>query len=214
MVEKLNLSEEQVMQITELRDGQRQKSRELRKNGRPAFDAAMQRINPDFANFGRNGGGRGGRGGNNGGAGGNNTKGGGRQQFNREDFQKAMQTVMEDPEVKAEQEKQREQTKKVDDESYTLVLKALYPRQRTTLKNMSGAPFDRALLGNPFNRFGAGAANAATAKGNGAAAKTGSDDEEEGTAAPAKTAPTAKAKAAAKKQSSLRALRGGGDDDQ
>jgi hypothetical protein len=233
MVEKLNLSEEQVQQLTEIRDGQRQKSRELQKAGRPAFEAAMRQINPDFANVagfgGRNGGGnRGNRGnggnGANGGNAGNNGNGnqGNRPQFDRAAFQKAMESVRDNPEVKAEREKMRDQTKKVDDESYAIVLKNLYPRQRATLKNMVGAPFDRSLMGNPFDRFGGGPGQAAAkngaAKGKGAVAKPASDDDEEESAASttAKTPAPAKAKAAAapKKQSSLRALRGGGSDDE
>ncbi len=237
MIEKLNLTEEQVEQLREIRDGQRQKSRELRKNGRPAFEAAMKKANPDFANFGgRNGGAGGGRGnranGGNGGNAGNNGNGGNagnnengnqgnRPQFDRQAFQKAMEAVREDPEVKAESEKARELEKKVDDESYTIVMKALYPRQRATLKSMVGPPFDRAIMGNPFDRFAGGPGQATakngTAKGKGAVAKPASDDDEEESDSTAKTPAPAKAKAAAatpKKQSSLRARRGGGDDDE
>ena len=52
MIEKLNMTEEQVEMLTEIRDGQRQKRRELRKNNRDAMDAVMKKANPDFTGFG------------------------------------------------------------------------------------------------------------------------------------------------------------------
>ena len=76
MIEKLNLTEEQVEMLTEIRDGQRQKQREMQKTNREAFDAVMKQVNPDFNGFGR--GNRGNRGGGGaGGAGGGGAGGGG-----------------------------------------------------------------------------------------------------------------------------------------
>jgi hypothetical protein len=225
MIEKLNLSEEQVTMLTELRDGQRQKQRDLRNANREAFDAVMKKANPDFVGFG-NRGNQGNRG--NGGLGGNGQANGGAQNGNqgnrppfdpaamqkmREDFQKAM----DKPEVKAQREKQREQDKALEDESYALVMKNLYPRQRATLKKMAGAPFDRSVMGGPFGGGPAGAtAKNASAAGKTAVAKAGSEDDDEETAASASAKPAAPAKAkasAAPRKKSLRELRSGSDDE-
>ncbi len=145
MVEKLNLSEEQVEMLRELRDGQRQKERELRKTNRETMDAVMKKASPDFVGFNR-GGNRGNRG-NNGNAGNNgggqNGNQGNRQQFDPAAFQKAreeMQKIMEMPEVKDAREKQRDSEKVIENESYALITKNLYPRQRATLKSMVGPP--------------------------------------------------------------------------
>lgn len=224
MIEKLNMSEEQVEMLREIRNGQRQKQREVQKNGREAFNAVMQKINPEFGKnggFGRgNRGNRGNAGGGQNGGGAQNGDQGNRPQFDQAAFQKMrdeMQKMMDNPEVKDQREKQREMEKAVEDESYAIITKNLYPRQRTTLKNMVGAPFDRSVLGGPFaGRFGgAAAAKNGTAKGNTAAKATSEDDEEEASAAAATAKPQApaKAKAAAPKRKSLRELRNGGDDE-
>ena len=128
----------------------------------------------------------------------------------REEFQK----TMEIPEVKAQREKQRASDKAVEDESYAIVLKNLYPRQRATLKKMVGAPFDRSVMGGMFGR--PPGAPAAKDAGKTAVAKPGSDDDDEETAAPAATKKPAPAKAkagSATRKKSLRELRGGDDDE-
>ena len=224
MIEKLNMTEEQVEMLKSIRDGQRQKQGEVRKSGRQAFQAAMEKINPEFAKNMGNRGNRGNRGnGGNGGNGGNAGNGnqGNRPQFDPEEFRK----LMDSPEVKAERDKQREQEKAVDDESYAIVTKNLYPRQRATLKKMVGAPFDRSVMGmgGPFGgRGGPGGPGAAATKkgaanGKAAVAKSGSDDDDEGSAAPAaaKAPAPAKAKpsATSARKNSLRELRGRDDDE-
>jgi Spy/CpxP family protein refolding chaperone len=254
MIEKLNITEEQVVQLREIRNGQREKQREVQKTGRAAFDAVMKQANPNFVGFGGgrgnrgNGGNNGGRnnggggnngGGNNGGGnngGGNNGGGnnGGGQNGNqgnrppldeaaRQKFRDQMKVAMDQPEVKEQREKQRAQEKAVDDQSYALVSKALYPRQRATLKKMVGAPFDRSVMGGPFGGpagdGGATAKTAAkTATTNGkAAVKKNSDDEDEEAAAvvaPAKKPAVAKPSATAPKRKSLRELRGASSDDE
>jgi hypothetical protein len=223
MQEKLNMTEEQVAMLTEIRDGRRQEQRERQKASREAFDAVMKKVNPDFTGFGGrgnrgNGGnaGNGGNGGNNGGA--QNGNQGNRQppdpaarQKMREDFQK----MMDNPEVKAQREKQQAADKVFEDESYAIVLKNLYPRQRATLKKMVGAPFDRSVMGGMFGRGpgGATAKNGAPA-GKAAVAKAGSEDDDEAAPAPAKTQAPAKAKAgSANRKKSLRELRSGSDDE-
>ena len=76
MIEKLNLTEEQVAMLKEIQTAQRQKDRELRKTNRDALDAVIKRVNPDFQGFGGGRGNRGNRGGNGGNnAGGNNAGG-------------------------------------------------------------------------------------------------------------------------------------------
>jgi hypothetical protein len=116
---------------------------------------------------------------------------------------------MDDPHFQAQMEENRVQQKKLDDSYAAAINKVLYPRQRTILKKMLGAPFDRSKLG---GRWG-GPANRA----NPAAAKTGggptssSDDDEDGSAASSKpeTKAPAKAKSAAtNRRKSLRELRG------
>ena len=206
MIEKLNMTEEQVEMLTEIRNGQRQKQRELQKTNREAFDAVMKKANPDFAGFGGRGN-RGNRG--NGGTvataamagtmaagtverrrSGQNGNQGNRPQFDpaalqkmREDFQK----MMDNPEVKAQREKQQAADKAVEDESYAIVMKNLYPRQRATLKKMVGAPFDRSVMGGMFGRPpGAATAKNGAAAGKTAVAKTGSEDDDEEAAAPAR----------------------------
>jgi hypothetical protein len=242
MVEKLNMTEEQVQMLTELRTGQNQKQRELRKAGRDAFDAAMKQANPDFQGFGgrgnrggnrgngaNNNGGQGGN--NNGGQGGNNNGGqggggagqngnqGGRPPIDPAAFQRMQEefrAAMDKPEVKAQREKQQEAEKSLEDETYALISKNLYPRQRATLKKMVGAPFDRSVMGGPFaGRFGGGAvAKNGTTKGQTAAKSNSEDDEDEKPAATAKPAAPAKAKASAPapRKNSLRALRGEDDE--
>ncbi len=227
MIEKLNLTEEQVAMLKEIRDGQRQKDRELRKANRETLDAVIKKVNPDFVGFGGGRGGnrgnRGGNGGNNDGnnGGGNNTKNAGAQnngnqgnrpQFDPAAFQKMreeMQKTMEIPEVKAARDKQRDLEKAVENETYALISKNLYPRQRATLKSMVGPPFDRSVMGNgPGGRFGGGGAAGK------AVVKTNTDDNgDEETAAPAKPKTAAKpSPAAAPRRKSLSDLRGGDDE--
>src|SRR5262249_19758558 len=204
-----------------------QKQREVQKANREAFDAVMKKANPDFTGFGfGNRGNRGNRG--NGGNGGNGQGNGGAQngnQGNRPQFDPAamqkmreeFQKTMDNPEVKAQREKQREADKAVEDESYAIVMKNLYPRQRATLKKMVGAPFDRSVMGGPFGRGPGGAtAKNGAAAGKTAVAKAGSDDDDEETAAPASAKPASPAKAkasAAPRKKSLRELRSGSDDE-
>jgi hypothetical protein len=131
----------------------------------------------------------------------------------REDFQK----MMENPEVKAQRDKQQAQDKVFEDESYAIVMKNLYPRQRATLKKMVGVPFDRSVMGGGMFGRGPGGATTktGTTAGKTAAAKSGSeDDDEEASPAPAKTQAPAKAKAgSATRKKSLRELRSGSDDE-
>ena len=197
VAEKLNLTEEQVEQLRELRSGQNQRGREVRKSSQEQFNAVVKQVNPDFTGFGRgnrgggNGGGQGGQGGgNNGGGnnGGGNNGGGrqGRQQMTpaeRLKMQEDMRILFENPDVQKAREKQQAATKAVEDESYALIMKALYPRQRATLKAMAGLPFDRSVMGGPFaGRFG-GPPGGATAKNAAAKKKSSSDDDEDAPAA-------------------------------
>jgi hypothetical protein len=128
---------------------------------------------------------------------------------------------MDSPEVKAERDKQREQEKAVDDESYAIVTKNLYPRQRATLKKMVGAPFDRSVMGmgGPFGgRGGPGGPGAAATKkgaanGKAAVAKASSDDDDEAPAAAKAPAPAKAKPATTARKNSLRELRGRDDDE-
>jgi Spy/CpxP family protein refolding chaperone len=253
MIQKLNMTEEQVEQLREIRNGQRAKQREVQKSGREAFDGVMKQVNPDFAGFGggrgnnrgnrgnagnnggRNNGGGNNGGGNNGGGnngGGNNGGGnnGGGQNANNprspnydpvaaQKFRDQMKEAMDKPEVKEQREKQRAQEKTVDDESYALITKALYPRQRATLKKLAGPPFDRSVMGRPFGApatgDGGATATESTTKGKAAAkAKSDDDDEEAPAAAPAKRAAAAKPSATAPRRKTLRELRGESSDDE
>ena len=197
----------------------------------------MKQVNPDFVGFGGgrgNGNNRGNRGNGGNNVGGNNgggNNGGGqnannprnRPQFDAAAFQKMrdeMQKINEMPEVKAEREKQQEMQKSVENESYAMITKALYPRQRATLKKLAGPPFDRSVMGNrpfggPATGDGGATGNTSPAKDKAAAKpKSEDDDEEASAAAPAKPAAAAKPSATAPRRKSLRELRGGSSDDE
>jgi len=214
MIEKLNINEDQLGMLQELRIEQRQAQQANRKSQRDFFTALRNQQNRGQDNPGQDGGNGG-----NGQNGGNGAQGKNRQRFDPE----AMKKFMESPEVKAQMDQSRAQDQKLENLYYAAVSKILYPRQRTALKKMLGAPFDRSQLamGGPWGgpprgngpNQAAGKNGAATAKGT--VAKSGSDDDdEESTAstAPATKAP-AKAKAAtAPRRKSLRELRGSSDE--
>jgi len=198
MIESLNINEEQLAMLEELRGEQRQAQNEIRQTQRQFFQTQFRNLDP-------------GQDGPNGGNGGdqanpgNGPRGGNRGRFNPE----AMKKAMEDPQVQAQMEENRAQQKKLEDSYAAAINKVLYPRHRTILNKMLGAPFDRSKLG---GRWG-GPGN----RGNQAAAKTangptsGSDDDDDtpkssskpATKAPAKTKP-----AATNRRKSLRELRG------
>src|SRR5262249_26347818 len=96
MVEKLNINEEQLEQLQELRNERREAQREIRKSQGAFMKNAFQAVNPAGGNDG--GGGGNGNGGNQGGNGRNN-----RPRFDPE----VMKKVMDSPEVKAQMEQVR-----------------------------------------------------------------------------------------------------------
>jgi hypothetical protein len=209
MVEKLNMTDEQLDQIRELRNEQRQASRAVQKSRGEFFAKLMPPPENNGQNAGNAQNGNQRRGGG----------GGGRGNFNPE----AMKKAMEDPDTQKQMEQFRDESSKIDEQfSATVYSKVLYPRQRTTYKKMLGAPFDRSKMGGggPGGWFMPGGRNAA---GNAAAkkdaspgnakssAKANPDDDdaaESATTAPAK-APTATAKP---KRSSLKDRRGSSGD--
>ena len=128
--------------------------------------------------------------------------------------------MMDNPQVKAQRDKQRVQEKSLEDESYAVVMKNLYPRQRATLKKMVGTPFDRSVMGGGMFGRGPGGATttgaATTAKTANAKSTADDDDDDEKAPAPAakaKTPAPAKAAASPTRKKSLRELRGGDDDE-
>jgi hypothetical protein len=207
MIEKLNMTDEQLEQIRELRNERRQASREVQKSRGEFFAKLM----PPPDNNAQNGG--------NGQNGGNQRRGGGRGNFNPE----AMKKAMEDPDNQKQMEQFREESSKIDEQfSATVYNKVLYPRQRNTYKKMLGAPFDRSKMGGggpggwfmPGGRNGGAnaAAKAGATPGNTKpAAKPDSDDDAEpaATTAPAKTPAVT---ATPKRKSSLRDRRGSSGD--
>ena len=122
---------------------------------------------------------------------------------------------MESPEVQAQMEENRSQEQKLENQYYAAINKILYPRQRTALRKMLGAPFDRSTLGmgGPFGggppRGNQASSKNGAASGKGAVAKPEDDDGESAssstpaTKAPAKTKPST-----ATRRKSLRELRG------
>jgi hypothetical protein len=197
MVEKLNMTDEQIDQIRELRNEQRQASGAVRKSQGEFFrkmmppppDNAQNAGNAQNGNQRRGGGGRGG--------------------FNPE----AMKKAMEDPENQKQMEQFRDEQSKVDAQfSASVYNKVLYPRQRTMYKKMLGAPFDRTKMGGGGpGWFMPGGRNAAAAKKDGSpgsattSAKVDSSKKDgDDSASTTKAAPAA----AKSKRKSLRDLRG------
>jgi hypothetical protein len=195
MIEKLNITDEQVVQFQEIRDEQRQMQRDLQKTQRQFFQAQLQAIDPTLAD---QNGGNGGFGGNQN-PGGNGARGKNRRRIDPEVMKKAM----ESPEYQAQMDENRAQQQKLENMYMAAVNKVLYPRQRTALKKMVGAPFDKSKLGGgPGNRNNPNAAAKNTPTSN-------SDDDEEKPAAASKpAAKTPAAKPSATKRKSLRDLRG------
>jgi hypothetical protein len=203
MVEKLNMTDEQQEQIRELRNEQRQASREVQKSRGQFFAKLMPPPDNNAADGGNAQNGNQRRGG-----------GGGRGNFNPE----AMKKAMEDPENQKQMEQFREDSSKIDEQfSATVYNKVLYPRQRTIYKKMLGAPFDRSKMGGggpggwfmPGGRNGGAAAKAGATPGDAkppAKANSADDDAEpSATSAPAK-APAVTA--TPKRKSSLKDRRG------
>jgi hypothetical protein len=189
MIEKLNMTDEQVEQIRELSNEQRQANRAVQKNQGEFFrqmmpprqDNAPDGGNPQAKNQ------RGGRGG-----------------FDPE----AMKKAMEDPANKKQMEEVQEERSKIESQfSATVYNKVLYPRQRTSYKKMLGAPFDRSKMfggGGGAGWFIPGGRNGAAAKKGGTpgtASTSAKSDGDESTSTPAPA--TAKPK-----RPSLRDLRG------
>lgn len=156
MIEKLNLSEEQVAELQELINGRRQAQRE---EGRARFDL-MKAALPQPADNGNNNG----NGGNNGGRGG---RGGG---FNFRDpaVQDAIKSYMEKPEVKAKMQEFQSQQEKEDAQLMVAIHRTLGKRQDANYRKLLGAPFDLSKI-----RGGPGRGNGRNGDGNqGEAAKT------------------------------------------
>jgi hypothetical protein len=217
MVEKLQVDEAQYAMIQEARTENRTASGAVRKSRGEIMKTAFSRINPNGANGRANNGGNANGGGANGGgandgngnnANGNNGRGGGRggRNFDPE----AMRKVFEDPQVKAQMEQIQSQEEKLTAQLTNAVYKILGPRQRTMLKKMLGAPFDRSQLGGG-GPWGGRGNNPATAKAKTAAASSDADDDDDDAPKAKATSTPAKAKPAASstaKKKSLRELRG------
>jgi len=205
IIEKLNINEDQLEMLQEVRTEQRQAQQENRKNQRDFFTALRNRQNPGQDNPDQGGA-----------NGGNGLQGKNRQRFDPE----AMKKFMESPEVKAQMDQNRAQDQRLEKLYYAAINKILYPRQRTTLNKMLGAPFDRSSLGmggpwgGPQRANGPGQAagknGAAPAKGTVAKSGSEDDDEESSTASatPATKVPAKAKTATAPRRKSLRELRG------
>ncbi len=241
MIDKLNITDEQIEQLQGLRDDRRQMQREIRKQQGDFMKAAFTRVNPGgLANIGPGNGNPGGRGNGNPAGGGNGnpvtggngnpvtggngnpvTAGPGGGRGNRQRFDpEIMKKVMEDPEVKAQMEKNKADGDKLENQYAAAINKILYPRQRATLKKMLGPPFDRSQMfagwGGPGGNRGF-TKNAAASKtaGTAAKAKTADDDEETASASSAKkgTAPAPAKPSTSARRKSLRESRGSASDE-
>jgi len=208
MIEKLNMTDEQLEQIRELRNEQRQLSGEVRKSQGAFFRKMMP---PPPADNGQNAAN----------AQNGNQRRGGRGGFDPE----AMKKAMEDPENQKQMEQFRTEQSKIDEQfSAAVYNKVLYPRQRTTYKKMLGAPFDRTKMGGggPGGWFmpGGRGGNAAAAKkgaspGNATtSAKVDSSDGDAAESASTTKAPTTTAKPKRKSLRDLRGSSGGTPDNQ
>jgi hypothetical protein len=208
MIEKLNMTDEQLEQIREFRNEQRQLSREVQKS-RGQFFAKLMPPPDNNAQDGGN-------------AQNANQRRGGRGGFNPE----AMKQAMEDPENQKQMEQFREQSSKIDEQfSAAVYNKVLYPRQRTIYKKMLGAPFDRSKMGAggpgwfmPGGRNRGGNPDAAkkdTSPGNATtSAKVDSSGGDAAESASTTKAPTTTAKPKRKSLRDLRGSSGGTPDDQ
>ena len=193
MIEKLNMTDEQVEQIRELSNEQRQANRAVQKN-QGEFFRKMMPPRQDNGQDGDN-------------AQAKNQRGG-RGGFDPE----AMKKAMDDPANKKQMEEFQEERSKIESQfSATVYNKVLYPRQRTSYKKMLGAPFDRSKMGGggpgwfmPGARNGAGNAAAAKKDASPADATTSAKDGAEDSATTSKAAPAT----AQPKRKSLRDLRG------
>ncbi len=192
MVEKLNISEEQVEQIRTLMTERRDLQRDARKAQGEIFQA-FRDANPQpeqdqaQAQNGNNG---------------NQRRG---PRFDPEQMKK----FMEQPDVKAKMDEVRDKESSIEKQFAASVIKVLYPRQQKAYEKMLGDPFDRSKIGGPAGWGFPGGRNRnqdATKKGTGAntaaAAKPATDDSDTPPTAATTTAP-AKAK-----RKSLRELRG------
>ncbi|MGP0066104.1 MAG: hypothetical protein ACLQGP_21205 [Isosphaeraceae bacterium] len=195
MIEKLNLSEEQVEQLQELINGNRRAQRE---EGRARMEL-MKGAFPQNANAdpNANGGGRGGR--------------GGGINFRDPAIQDAMKAYMEKPEVKEKLAEFQTQQEKQEAMLMAAVHRTLGKRQDANYRKLLGAPFDLSLIrGGPGRGFGRnGPGNQAATKG--ANAKTAAGDDEPAaktTSAGAKKATPAPATATKTRKRSLAAERG------
>ena len=125
---------------------------------------------------------------------------------------------MESPEMQARMEEERGQQQKLDNQYTASINKLLYPKQRTALKKMLGAPFDRSKMGMPG--FGPGGRNNQAARKNGAAngkgatakPKSEDDDEESASSDSSKPRRPRRQRRTPRQRKSLRDLRGGDDE--
>ena len=195
MIERLNMTEEQLEQLRELRNEERQLSGEVRKSQGAFFRNLMPppADNGQTADNGQNG----------------NQRRGGRGGFNPE----AMKKAMEDPDNQKQMEQFREEQTKVETQFAAAVYnKVLDKRQRALYKKLLGPPFDRTKMGGggpgwgggPGGRFGGGNPAVAKKDGSPASTTTSAKTDTEDSASAAKT-DTVTAKP---KRKSLRDLRG------
>jgi hypothetical protein len=226
MIEKLQITEEQVEMINEIssehRNVQRENGRGRRDLMKTAFESLPNRPDAQAANNGQ--------GGNNGGGGGRGNRGGGGPggaAWNDPATREAMQKYMERPEVKAKMAEFQTQEEKLQDQFVMAVSRALTKRQLTIYKKMLGAPFDLSKIRGggpgrgPWNNQATAAATKKAQPGvetkTTTAKPAASDADDDDDAAPATTATatppatpktTAPTTAKTKRKNSLRAARG------
>lgn len=148
IAEKLELQEEQVVQIREIQNESNLARRQAFAAGRGIFAGMRknQRGNNNQSGAGDNGRAQNGNNGGQNGRGGNG--GGGRGNFDPE----AMRKYMEQPEVKARMADMRKQQDVIRDQSYAMVYRVLDRRQSSAFKKMLGKPFDVDSIRNGFFR--------------------------------------------------------------
>ena len=191
MIEKLNISEEQVEQLRELINGRRQAQRE---EMRARFDLMKSAFpQPPDAN-----GGNGGRGGNG-------------PNFRDPAFQDAMKAFMEKPEVKQKMADFQTQQEKQEAMLMAAVHRTLGKRQDANYKKLLGAPFDLSKIrgGGPGRGFGRNGGNQPAAAKDAANPKAAAGFDDENTSSKTTTTGTKQATPAAKtKKRSLAEERG------
>ena len=175
MVQKLNLNEDQMMQIQQILNTGRQASRQNQR----AYGELMRSAFPTPANNNQNG------------AGGNSGRGRGRPNFRDPAVQEAMKTFMEKPETKAKLDQMKTQNEKIQDQIVSSVYRVLTKRQASGLKKLFGPPFDMSKLsGNPNAQAGDSPENAESG-GSGQAGRHPQGDAQAGRRGPAEEPPRA-----------------------